>query len=125
MNQPPQISDAEWQVMEVLWNRHPLTANEVVEALLKQQSRWKPNTVRTLLGRLVKKGALAFEAEGNRYLYTPCFSRDQHVRDESESFLGRVFAGAAKALLVHFAEIGKLDEKDLKELKEIIKTSKK
>jgi len=94
MKRPPPISDAEWQVMEVLWRTQPLTANDVIDAL-RPETKWKPNTVRTLLARLVKKGALRTESEGNRFLYTPCYSRKQYVRDESDSFLSRVFGGAA------------------------------
>jgi len=120
MKHPPQVSDAEWQVMEVLWRTHPLTANEVIAALPKATG-WKPNTVRTLLSRLVKKGALKVLQEGSRYLYMPRFPREQHVRDESESFLGRLFGGRARGLLLHFAEIGKLTEADLNELKKILK----
>ncbi|XHR29841.1 MAG: BlaI/MecI/CopY family transcriptional regulator [Chthoniobacteraceae bacterium] len=123
MNHPPQISEAEWQVMEVLWQTSPLNANQVIDAL-GHRTDWKPNTVRTLLARLVKKGALNAEAEGNHYLYSPRFSREAHVGDESESFLSRVFGGAAKGLLVHFAESGKLTENDLNELKKILKRTK-
>ena len=123
MKHPPQISGAEWQVMEVLWRSHPLTGNDVIEQIGGQMN-WRPNTVRTLLARLVKKGALMVTVEGNSYLYTPCFSREQHVNDESESFLGRVFGGTAKGLLVHFAESGKLTEADLDQLKKILKRSK-
>ena len=123
MKQPPPISDAEWQVMEVLWRKHPLSANEVIEALARE-TRWKPNTVRTLLARLVKKAALKVESEGNRYLYTPGFSREQHVSDASESFLSRIFGGTARGLLVHFVESGKLSEADINELKKALKRDK-
>lgn len=109
--------------MEVLWQKPHLNANEVIEAL-GNRTDWKPNTVRTLLARLVKKGALKATDEGNHYLYTPCFTRQQHVSDESESFLGRIFGGTAKGLLVHFAESGKLTEADLNELKKILKRTK-
>jgi BlaI family transcriptional regulator, penicillinase repressor len=123
MKHPPQISEAEWQVMEVLWRTSPLNANQVIDAL-GNRTDWKPNTVRTLLARLVKKGALDTKAEGNHYLYTPRFSREAHVGDESESFLSRVFSGTAKGLLVHFAESGKLTEADLNELRKILKHPK-
>jgi len=109
--------------MEVLWRKQPLTANDVIEALAGE-TRWKPNTVRTLLARLVKKGALKAESEGNRFLYTPAFARKRHVSDESESFLSRIFGGAASGLLVHFVESGKLSEADLKELRKALKRAK-
>src|SRR6478609_8621856 len=83
MKRPPSISDAEWQVMETLWARSPLTAAEVISALAGETS-WKPNTVRTLLARLVQKGALATEEDGNRYLYRPVFAREEFVSNESE-----------------------------------------
>lgn len=123
MNNPPQVSGAEWQVMEALWSKHPMTASQTIEELGTRR-RWKPNTVRTLLARLVKKGALTVTNDGSRHLYTPRFSREQHVKDESESFLGRLFGGTAKGLLVHFAESGRLTEADLHELKQILKRNK-
>jgi BlaI family penicillinase repressor len=124
MKHPPEISDAEWQVMEAIWRgSHPVAANEVIERLGSERA-WKPNTIRTLLARLVKKGALAYSESGNRYLYSPRFPREEHVSDASESFLGRVFGGAAQNLLVHFARSGKLTEKDLRDLKRILDRGK-
>src|SRR5687767_6134426 len=96
---PPAISDAEWQVMDVIWGRSPVTANEVV-ARLAGRADWSPRTVKTMLNRLVNKGALAFQAEGKRYLYEPAVSREACVRDESSSFLARVFGGATGAALL-------------------------
>jgi BlaI family penicillinase repressor len=123
MKEPPRISDAEWQVMEVVWRRHPVAASEVIGDFAKK-SHWKPNTIRTLLARLAKKGALAYSKDGNRYFYTPRFTREKHVSNASESFLGRVFGGAARGLLVHFAESGKLTKQDLSELKRILEKPK-
>jgi BlaI family penicillinase repressor len=124
MKHPPPISDAEWQVMEAIWRGpHPMGASEVIERL-GGETGWKPNTIRTLLARLVKKGALAYAEAGNRYMYTPRFARDQHVSHASESFLGRIFGGAAQNLLVHFAESDKLTEADLKEIRRILDRKK-
>jgi BlaI family penicillinase repressor len=124
MKRPPEISDAEWRVMEAVWRGgHPMAANEVIERL-GDEAGWKPNTIRTLLARLVKKGALAYSESGNRYLYTPRFTREQHVSHASDSFLGRIFGGTAQNLMVHFAQSGKLTENDLKELKRILDRKK-
>jgi BlaI family penicillinase repressor len=123
MKHPPEISDAEWQVMEVLWGKRAVTANEVIEAL-GEETKWKPNTVRTLLARLVKKGALTYSESGKRYIYAPRFPREQHVSRASDSFLGRIFGGAAQNLLVHFVRSGKLTEKDIKELKRLLERKK-
>jgi BlaI family penicillinase repressor len=120
VKRPPEISDAEWQVMEAIWRGgYPVAANEVIERL-GSKTEWKPNTIRTLLARLVKKGALAYSESGNRYLYVPRFTREQHVSHTSESFLGRVFDGVAQNLLVHFARSGRLTGKDLRDLKRIL-----
>src|SRR5690349_1843696 len=69
-NEPPSISDAEWTVMKVLWERHPLTSREVVDALATQTT-WKPKTIHTLLSRLVKKRALAATKERREYQFEP------------------------------------------------------
>ena len=94
MTRPPQISDAEWEVMKVLWESSPRTASDVVEALCEPM-QWHPKTVKTLLGRLVKKGVVRFREEGNRYLYRPAFERERYVEQESRSFVDRVFGGDA------------------------------
>ena len=113
------ISDAEWQVMDVLWTNSPATAGEVVDAL-GPKSGWSPRTVKTMLGRLVKKKALRFQTEGNRYLYRPAVSRDECTRVESDSFLSRVFGGEAGPMLVHFVNEAKLSEADIRELKRVL-----
>ena len=105
--------------MEVVWKKYPLTAGEVIEQLADQKD-WKQNTIRTLLARLVKKKALHYEAEGNRYSYRPKVMRRQCVQTESHSFLNRIFGGSAKPLLVHFVNEAKLSKEDIKELKEIL-----
>lgn len=120
MNEPA-ISDAEWRVMEVLWDEHPLTANEVVAALESRESpRWHPRTVKTLLGRLVRKGALGFERAGKSYLYAPRRTRDQCVRAETRSFLAKVFGGAPAPALIHFAEEAKLEADEIARLEKIL-----
>jgi len=121
---PPQISEAEWQVMETLWVRNPLTANEVID-LLASHKKWSGNTVRTLLSRLVRKGALKVQKDGLRFLYYPAFERQQYVTVESESFLKRVFLGSAKPLLLHFAENSQLSTDEIEELKRLLNKGKK
>ncbi len=105
--------------MELVWSTSPITAAEIIERLGAPMN-WKHQTVRTLLARLVKKGALSSEADGNRYLYRPLFTRDECVGVESESFLKRMFGGATQPLLVHFASRGELTKEELNELKRIL-----
>ena len=112
----PQISDAEWEVIKVVWDAGPMTAGEVVDRVAAEQ-KWKPRTIKTLLNRLVKKGAAAYAEEGRRFIYRPRVSRDAVVRAESRSFLSRVFDGAVTPALVHFLKLGNLSAADIQELK--------
>lgn len=113
------ISDAEWQVMQVLWRRSPRASAEVAAALA-ESTGWHPKTVQTLLGRLVKKGYLAYQAEGSRYLYRPAVSRRAAVRAEGRSFLDRVFGGDAAELLLHFAGQAELTPEEAAELRRLV-----
>src|SRR3954470_15049407 len=115
----PQISDAEWDVMKVLWDRGEAAAQEVTEALAVERN-WRPQTVKTLLNRLVKKGAAAYAEEGRRFIYRPKVSRDAVVRAESRSFLSRVFDGAVTPALVHFLKLGNLSRDDIDQLKRML-----
>ena len=111
--------------MEALWELSPQTASEVTKGL-KPTMNWAENTVRTLLTRLVEKGALKTgeNANGTR-TFTPAVKRDACVRAESESFMQRIFGGAAKPLLVHFAQNSKLTAEEVRELKMLLDQSLK
>lgn len=119
MARPPQISDAEWEVMNVLWDTAPRTATDVADVLCERM-QWHPKTVKTLLGRLVRKGVLRFRTEGNRYLYRPAIPRDRYVQQESRTFLERVFGGASSPMLLHFVEQAELTDEEIKELTAIL-----
>ena len=120
MQLAPDISDSEWSVMTALWESSPQTASEVTRTL-RPTMNWAENTVRTLLTRLVEKGALktAENASGTR-TFIPAVKREACVRAESQSFLDRIFGGAAKPLLVHFAENSKLTAEEVEELKKLL-----
>ena len=122
----PSISDAEWQVMEVVWSAEPepIAANDVVAAL-ESTTDWKDKTIRTMLNRLVNKGALGFEADGKRYLYKPKVARDACVRVQSRSFLSRVFGGATGAALLHFVEEHDLTPAEVEQLRRVLATRRK
>ena len=113
------ISGAEWRVMEVLWDRSTATAAEVIAAL-SPTADWKHRTIRTLLARLVEKGALAAEPDGNRHIYRPLVARDRCVRQESQSFLRRVFHGDVGELLVHMVRDADISAAQIKELKRLL-----
>ncbi len=121
----PDISESEWTVMEALWKRSPQTASEVAKTL-RRSTGWALNTVRTLLTRLLEKGALrAAENVAGVREFAPAVERETCVRAESEDFLQRVFRGAAKPLLVHFATHSKLTADEVRELKRMFDQSLK
>jgi len=113
------ISGAEWRVMELVWGRSPATAAEVVAALAPA-TRWSHRTVRTLLARLVEKGVLAAKPDGNRYLYRPLLRRDRCVRQESRSFLRKVFRGDVSELLIHMVQDADMSAAQIEELKRLL-----
>ncbi|MCL5280463.1 MAG: BlaI/MecI/CopY family transcriptional regulator [Planctomycetes bacterium] len=79
MKNVPRISEAEWVVMQVLWSKGTRTANDIVQQL-KGRVSWNPRTIRTLINRLLKKGAIRFEREGREYTYSPAVSEEQWTR---------------------------------------------
>ena len=114
-----QISEAESVVMDVLWKRQPLSAEDVVASLSGRQD-WQEATVKTLLNRLLKKGAIGAEKDGRRYLYAPVLQRDAWVQGESESLLERMFGGRVAPLVAHFSEQRKLSGKDIADLRKLL-----
>lgn len=114
-----QISEAESVVMDVLWQRSPLTSEEVVAALASRQD-WQEATVKTLLNRLLNKGAIEADKDGRRYLYRPLLRREDWVLDESESLLARLFDGRVAPLVAHFSAHRKLSAQDVAELRRLV-----
>ncbi len=119
MKESMSISDAESVVMEVLWRRSPIATEEVISALARQQA-WQDSTIKTLLNRLLKKGAIRATKDGRRYLYSPVLQRVQWLSTESKSLLDRLFGGRVAPLVTHFSQHRKLSKKDIAELKRVI-----
>ena len=120
---PPKISSAEWEVMNVVWDRATVTAAGVFAGLPPGHG-WKQKTVNTFLARLVDKGVLKVTKSDHVNLYQARLRREACVARESESFLQRVFQGAAGPLLVHFCEQQDLSEADIRELEKLLKKKK-
>lgn len=119
-----QVSEAESVVMEILWaaeagGRAPLAAEDVVAALARRQD-WQEATIKTLLNRLLKKGAIRASKDGRRYLYTSVLSRQAWLMDESEGLLQRLFDGRVAPLVAHFSRQRKLSPKDVAELRKLL-----
>lgn len=115
----PKISDAEWTVMKVLWERGTSTLGEVVREL-EGRLHWRPRTIQTLIRRLTEKGALAVETVGREYRYTPAVDQDQCQHEESVSFLERVFNGRLTPFVAGMMEREEVSKDDLAALREML-----
>ena len=113
------ISDAEWQIMHLVWDRQPVPAQDLIAALVPDTG-WSPATIRTMLHRLVKKNVLAFRQEGNRYLYRSRLRRTDCLRTAVSSFVERVLDGEAAPMLAHFVRNVNLTADEIAELKQIL-----
>jgi BlaI family penicillinase repressor len=114
------ISEAESVVMKVLWRMSPIATEDIIVAL-ENQGKWQESTVKTLLNRLLKKGAINARKDGRRYLYSPVLEREQWLSSESTGLLDRLFGGRVAPLVAHFSQQGKLSRKDITELKRLIR----
>jgi BlaI family transcriptional regulator, penicillinase repressor len=114
-----QISDSEWDVMEPIWANGACTAADVIKQL-RATHQWNHSTIRTLLARLVEKGALAYDVDGPRYIYKASISRQRCVRQEGRSFLDKVFGGDVGALVAHFVTDASLDHRQMEQLRQLL-----
>ncbi|MBP9478315.1 MAG: BlaI/MecI/CopY family transcriptional regulator [Sebaldella sp.] len=113
------ISEAEYQVMKIIWAKAPISTNEVVETLIKT-SEWSPKTIQTLLSRLVKKGVLDHKKESRKFVYMPLVREEEYLEQESDTFLNRFYEGTLNSMVVNFLEQDKLTKDDIDELKRIL-----
>lgn len=119
MTDAMRISEAEWRVCRILWRHSPQTANEIVAALA-EETEWNPRTVKTLLNRLIKKNVLGYENHGREYHYFPLLGEEECVQAQTQSFVKRVFDGAAGAMVTTFINSQQLSAKEIAELKAIL-----
>lgn len=120
MNNKPEISEAEYQVMKIIWaTSTPINTNEVVEKL-EESTAWKPKTIHTLLSRLVKKGALKYEKDGRIFVYTPLVKESEILARENGSFLNRYYSGALSPMIVNLIEQDMLSNDDIAKLRYIL-----
>jgi len=120
----PHVSDAEWEIMKIVWRRSPCSANEIASALPPTKG-WSAGTIKTLLNRLHLKGALRFEKIGKSYLYRPAVTEFQLRTKAVTSFLDRVFDGELSPMIAHLARSRKLNKRDLDDLERVLKAGRK
>ncbi|MEW9094052.1 MAG: BlaI/MecI/CopY family transcriptional regulator [Clostridiaceae bacterium] len=123
MSNLPKISDAEWEVMKLLWDKGNITSKEIVEAL-KSTTNWSSTTIYTLINRLVKKNAVGIKEGTSPYICYPLVSQEELRTEESKSFLKKVFDGSLNLMLVNFVKNEKLSNEEIEELKNILEDRK-
>lgn len=123
MKELPKITEAEWKVMNVIWEKAPITSSEIVESL-KDTTNWSTTTIYTLISRLVKKKAVAIEEGSSPNKCYPLISRDDYRRKESNSFLSKVYDGSLNLMMANMVREMKLSDKDIDELKRILDESR-
>ena len=115
----PQISEAEYEVMRVVWKYAPINTNEITEKLLKTTA-WSPKTIQTLIKRLVTKGALSYEKQGRVFVYTPLVAEKEYIGQESRSFLARYYDGDITAMLSAYIEDDQLSASEIDALRSLL-----
>lgn len=115
----PSISESEWEIMNVLWDKAPQTANDIIFSLQKS-TEWKPKTIRTLLDRLVQKDVVGVNKNLRVYTFYPLYTQDECQRAETESFIKRIYGGTLKSMLVQFIQEDTLSDDDINELRFIL-----
>lgn len=124
MHALPHISEAEFEVMKIVWKFAPINTNEITEQLLKTTS-WSAKTIQTLIKRLVTKGALTYEKQGRVFVYTPLVEENEYVSQQSNSFLNRFYDGDFSAMLSAYLENNQLSETELNNLRSILSKNSK
>jgi len=125
MSALPQITEAEFEVMKIVWKYAPISTNEITERLAKTTT-WNPKTIQTLIRRLVTKGALSYEKQSRVFVYTPLVKESEYIDQKSNSFLKRYYDGDITAMLSTYIENDKLSEAEIDSLRTLLsKRSKK
>jgi Predicted transcriptional regulator len=115
----PQISEAEFEVMKIVWKNAPISTNEITDRLL-QTTTWSPKTIQTLIKRLVTKGVLSYEKQSRVFVYTPLVDETEYIGQESNTFLNRFYNGNITAMLSAYMDNGRLSESEIEELRSLL-----
>ena len=124
MSNLPQISEAEFEVMKIVWKYAPINTNEITDKLL-ETTAWSPKTIQTLIKRLVKKGVLAYEKQSRVFVYTPLVKETEYIGHESNSFLKRFYGGNITAMLSAYIDNDRLTESEIETLRSLLSDKSK
>lgn len=115
----PQISEAEYEVMKIVWKHAPVSTNEITERLLRT-TKWSPKTIQTLIKRLATKGALSYEKQGRVFVYSPLVKEDEYIEQKSNSFLERFYHGDISSMVSAYIENDRLSESEIDALRSLL-----
>lgn len=124
MKDMPKISEAEWEIMKIIWRKAPVTSDEIIESLSSKKD-WTTKTVKSFLNRLLNKQVIGYDKSGRNYLYYSMLSEEECIRVESESFLARVYDGAVEMLFSHYLKNESLSDQEIENLQKILLGKKK
>ncbi len=124
MKSLPQISEAEYEVMKIIWKHAPINTNEITE-MLSKTTAWSPKTIHTLIKRLVNKGAISYEKDGRVFVYTPLIKENEYIGNESSHFLKRFYNGDITRMLSSFIENNKLSKAEIEILRSMLSSNRK
>lgn len=124
MRKLPQISEAEFEIMKVVWKHAPISTNEITEQLT-QTTTWSPKTIQTLIKRLVNKRALTYVKQSRMFVYTPLVDEKEYINHESNSFLKRYYDGDITAMLSAYIKNGELSEAEIDSLRSLLSKKSK
>ena len=119
MSDFPKISEAELAVMKVIWEKYPVSTNDIAD-LLANEMGWNVRTVHTLIARLEKKGVISHTKNGRIFVYTPLVNKTEYISMESKSFLDKFYNGAINKMVMNFMQNNMLSDKDIRELRDIL-----
>ena len=114
----PRIAEAEYKILEYLWNNAPSGSRQIHEGL--EAENWNIQTVKTLLSRLVDKKAVSYSIEGRNYIYFPLVKRNDYVVEKSRNLIDKMFQGSIKAMVSNLVESEMVSEDELNELKQFL-----
>lgn len=119
MSALPQISEAEYEVMKVIWKYAPISTNDITDRLVRTTT-WSPKTIQTLIKRLVNKGVLSYEKQSRMFVYTPLIKESDYVGQESSSFLNRFYGGNIAAMVSAYIDNDRLSESEIETLRSLL-----
>ena len=124
MKKMPQITEAEYEVMQIIWHNYPISTNEITEQLL-QTTNWNPRTIQTLIKRLATKNIITYEKQGRVFVYTPLLKKEDYVSQQSKSFLDKFFNGNLSSMVSTFLDHRNLSKAEIDELKSLLEQENK